>query len=255
VWVAGTTFISAASTAGTLASGFPITTNGSFVDLNGFLGADYKGNTWYVDEGTNHFGAYTDGGTLDTVSASGDLSGVGSYAAFGPLTSSGTNGGLELLIVEPGNQDIQPVNVTGNINSYPAVLNAESEAGPTGVAADGNAAFYLTNTGNGTTPPPNITVFAQNGSVASPPANGYTGATTLTSLNSPTGIAIDQSGNVWVVNANNGNPTVPGSLPISAGDSTVTEFVGLGAPVQPVLSLAAKAGAAGATNGPYGTKP
>jgi hypothetical protein len=91
--------------------------------------------------------------------------------------------------------------------------------------------------------------------VASPPANGYTGATTLTSLNSPTGIAIDQSGNVWVVNANNGNPTVPGSLPISAGDSTVTEFVGLGAPVQPVLSLAAKAGAAGATNGPYGTKP
>jgi secreted PhoX family phosphatase len=61
-----------------------------------------------------------------------------------------------------------------------------------------------------------VSVFANNGSVLSP-ATGYTGG----NLSSPSGVAIDGSGNVWITNA---------------GNSSVTEILGGATPVSPTTN-------------------
>jgi len=252
VWTSGTGFISSATSTGTLVSGFPVASG--FNTLTGFLGSDYLGNVWWIDEGSGHFGALTPTGGSYADSASGPLSGPGSFAAFGALSGGA---GLTLWIPQgqAGTLNMQPANATlANINNLPSPYLPNTESSPNGIAADGNSLYYFANGGGGTAPsggtiPPNVSVVTKGGALASPYTTGYTGGSGLTALKSPQGVAIDQSGNVWVVNLDDGNPAASGQITTTlAGTSNVTEFVGLAAPVNPVLSLAAK-------NQTYGTKP
>jgi hypothetical protein len=253
VWAVGDTFITATSITGATVSGFPVTSG--FDELTAFLGPDYTGHVWWVDEGNGHFGALNESGTSFAVSASAVLSGPGAYSAFGSLAASaGGNGGLALWIPEDtgGTVNVQAINVTGSINNIPTAFLPATEAGASGIAADGNSNFYFANSGgtNGASEvPANITVLSNKGSVISPPTTGYTGGSSLTALGEPSGVAVDQSGNLWVVNEENNNPVAPGQLATNKTKyANVTEFVGLAAPAQPVAALAAK-------NSTYGTEP
>jgi hypothetical protein len=142
-----------------------------------------------------------------------------------------------------------------------------SELGPAGIFADGASNFYLAVQGNGNTIFPNITAVSAGRATISP-NSGYTGGSGLTKFEEPTGIAIDQSGNAWVVNLDNWNNNSNsvstsyrnsngvGYLGSGSGCGTLTEVIGLAVPVQPVLSLDAKAGGNGLTTaGAYGVKP
>jgi hypothetical protein len=243
IWVADAGYISSASNAGVLETGFPVTAG--FDSLTGFLGADYLGNVWWIDGGNGHFGALANTGTSYADSSQADLSGPGAFAAFGS--------GLSLFIPQGGGGtlNVQPVTATlAGINSIPSSILPSSESAPAGIAVDGQNYFYLANQGGNTnsgcsvTTEANLTVLKSSGSLVSPACLGYVGGTAYTSLGSPAGVAVDQSGNVWVVNNNNNNPY----LGTGSGAATVTEFVGLAAPVNPVASVNAK-------NSSYGTKP
>ncbi len=253
VWASGATFITATNGSGMLASGFPVS---GYDSLTGFLGADYAGHTWWIDGGNNHYGALNSNGTTFVTSTT-LISGPDSYyAAFGLLASgAGGNGGLALWVPEGqgGTLNVQPINVTGSINNLPNALLPSTEAGPEGIASDGNSTYYIVNGGGdngGNTIPANLTILSSKGSMISPPDTGIEGGSALTVLGAPTGVTVDQSGNVWVVNTTNNNPQAPGQIlgPGQAGHANVTEFVGLAAPAQPVFSLAAQ-------NQTYGVEP
>lgn len=252
VFASNSTFITSTDATGALQSGFPMTTG--FNTLTGFLGADYTGHTWYLDGGNNHYGAVNENGTFFTQSAT-LISGPGLYAAFGPLaTSAGGNGGLALWVPEDngGTVNVQPINVTGAINTLPQADLPSTEAAAGGVSVDGNGKYYFAEGGgfSGTnTVPANITVLNSAGTEISPFFTGFTGGSALTALGAPLGTAIDQSGNLWVVNTANLNPPAPGQFATaSASHANLTEFVGFAAPVQPVYSQAA-------ATSKYGVKP
>ena len=170
----------------------------------------------------------------------------GAYAAFGAN---------QILWIPEGNAgtlNIQPVNaLSGSINTIPPAYLPSSESAPAGIAVDGQNYFYLANQGGNTysgcsgTTQANLS-FKSNGSLVSPGCFGYTGGSAYTALGTPSGVAVDQSGNVWVVNFDNLNPVVAGQLGNGSDASNVTEFVGLAAPVNPVLAQDAKNHTAGA---------
>jgi hypothetical protein len=266
IWVAGTasgnSFISSANNAGTLNAGFPVTAG--FNTLIGALNADYSGHMWYVDGGNGEFGALNSTGSLFATTGT-VLATPTSLAAFGTSGSA-----LRLWIPEGGLTDnIQTGNVTSPPTTGPAYLPSP-EVGPGGIMADGANNFFLANVGNGGTTPSNVTVLTSAGAELSPTTTGYNGGSGLTTLNQSAGLAIDQSGNVWVVNQTNwnntGNPTstsytnsngTPYLGANLAGTANVSEIIGFAAPTNPVLSQSAKAGTLGgvAAAGAYGVKP
>jgi len=247
IWVSAGQYISAANNSGERLSGFPVTSG--FDALTEFLGADYLGNVWYVDQGNSHFGALTNSGTTYVASRQADLSGPAAYSAFGAN---------EILWIPEGNAgtlNIQPVNaLIGSLNNIPTSILPNSESDPQGIAVDGNNNFYMANQGGQTNSgclqqsPANLTVLLPNGNQISPNCFGYVGGSAYTALGMPGGVAVDQSGNVWVVNFDDLNPLAPGQLGNGVDDSNLTEFVGLAAPVNPVFSQDAK-------NQSFGVKP
>jgi hypothetical protein len=77
---------------------------------------------------------------------------------------------------------------------------------------------------------PNVTELSSTGSLLSTPSTGYQGTGTAL-ISSPKGSGVDSSGNLWISNGIN--------------PSTVTEFVGIGAPTVTPLALAVKNGKIG----------
>jgi hypothetical protein len=263
VWVAGANFITATS-AGAILSGFnggaPYTSG--FNSLSGFIGPDYSGHMWYTDSGNGEIGALSTAGTLYTTTGT-LLASPNPYSAFGDVSSQ-----LQIWIPEGGGtENIQPA-VAANPVTLGASIYPLSEVAAGAIVADGSSNFFLT-MGGGSGVPANVTAVSASHSILSPSATGYTGGSKLMSLDLPAGIAIDQSGNVWVVNQTNwNNKTNPVSLAYTnsngityedTGDSdgNLTEIIGLGAPVQPVFTLDAKTGqTSGLTAaGAYGVKP
>jgi streptogramin lyase len=243
LWVGGTAFVTSLSNpSGAVRTGFPSTAG--YVTLTTFLGPDEAGNVWFTDQGNNNGGFISGTGSV-SIPYPADFGGSpGIDAAFGQGT---------LWVPEPSADTIQPVPYVSPFNP------GNSFIPPTGIAmaqirADGSNRFLFSNGGN-TTVPPNITIYLADGTQVSPLSKGYTGGSALTALDSVNGIAIDQSGNVWVLNQINYNQLHSngpyGSQYLyhsGAQSANVTEFVGLAAPTQPVASFNAK-------NSTYGVKP
>jgi hypothetical protein len=258
VWISGEHFISAASSStGAIVNttNFPYTN----VDtLTGFIGPDYGGHTYYIDGGNGSFGALNESGTLSGASGT-QFSGPSTFAAFG-IDTGGGGSGLSLWVPEPGISTLQPIN-TGQFTTVPAQDEPPTMLGPGGIAVDGNSRVYIGDTGSSAdNVPDNLTVLLSNGSTTSTYATGYTGGSALTQLDAPNGVAVDQSGNVWVLNANDylnsSNSSAQGYKGNGEDSSNVTEFVGLAAPSNPVFTNAAAIGATSSTAaGAYGVKP
>jgi hypothetical protein len=255
-------YISASTTSGALVSGFP-TTQGAINDAEDTLLPDYLGNMWYLDGG-GPVGAYNETGTR-TSETGNILSSPGIYAAFF-ASASGTT---PTMIWDEGADLADKDMIVGN-PSTPNVISVGTLSSVTadttewGFAVDGNNLVYLGVDTNDSVTPDNLTVFTTSITEVSPASVGYMGGSALTALLSPSGVAVDQAGNVWVLNQSNAeiNPAnvYASAAPITylksglEGNATLTEFVGLAAPANPVPAVAGRTGSPTAA-GAYGVKP
>ena len=174
------------------------------------LALDPSGNVWIADAGGNDIAVLSNNGTA---------------IAGSPYTGGGLNGPFALAIDSTGGAWV--ANRTGSSLSrfastgdpiagspyYGAGLNA-----PVALALDGLGNVWLVNSGSNS-----VSEFLSSGRPQSGAA-GYGSS----SMSNPFRLAIDRSGSVWV--ANLGSTTT--------GASTVTELVGVAAPVVTPMSLA-----------------
>jgi len=247
VWVSSPVpFVSSVSNpSGALRAGFPVT--GGLTTPTKWLGPDEAGNMWLTESSNGDYISST--GTLSTP-YSGTFGGgsSGISAAFG--SSSGT---LVLWVPQPSALDIQPVNAVSPFTVGSSFLPPTETNSAGEIRADGDDRFIWVN-GVENLIPPNLTEYLPNQTQVSPSSTGYTGGTLFQQLDAPQGMAIDQSGNAWVVNQTNYamlhkiGPYGTQYLGNGTNSSNLTEFVGFAGPTQPLDSLNAK-------NSTYGVKP
>jgi streptogramin lyase len=118
---------------------------------------------------------------------------------------------------------VSKLNSSGSVQIYYA--NGGGISYPTGIAIDGANHIWTANQTNNT-----VSEFDSNGNALTP-SSGFKGG-----LSGPNQLAIDPSGNLWVTDYNNGS------------GNSLTEFIGVAAPVVTPLSVALK-------NGQVATRP
>jgi sugar lactone lactonase YvrE len=188
------------------------------------VAVDASGNLYIADSGNNRIRMVTPGGTISTVAGTTQL------AVWGVTTDS--NGDLYLY---GGDSRIRKISA-GTINTIEGGVAPTGSAAalqtqlqyPEGLTTDANGNLYFAEAGNhvvrrlgtdGT-----LTVVAGNGT---PGYSGDGGSATSAQLNSPAGVAIDSSGNLYI--SDSGNNVVRQVTP----DHTIHSFAGSGTDVCP----------------------
>jgi sugar lactone lactonase YvrE len=214
------------------------------------IAVDGTGNVWAANVGSLSPADYT-GDSITELPVSGGMPGTAK-----PITGGGLNGPYAIAVDHGGNIWVSNVGaLNSDTDDYTGTSISEFSAmgvpgtpvtggglsGPDGIAIDGGGNVWVANYG---TPPYSLTevsIIGGNATAVSP-GTGYTGEVAASPfgpvLTNPLGIAIDGSGNVWVVNLTNGTTT----------PDNVVEFVGAAVPVVTPL-------AAGVKNGTLGTTP
>lgn len=216
------------------------------------VAADNQGNEYVADYGNNLIRKIDSGGTVSTFAGTGTAG-----SADGPGLNATFNGPIGIAIDKSGNiyvadygnnkiRLISPAGVvstlagTGVIGSTNGAGTVAAFNGPTGVAVDNSGNVYVADQKNQLIreilPSGLVSTFAGTG------AKGFANSSVeLAVFNSPTGVAVDKSGNVYV--ADNGNNMIRMIDP----SENVTTLAGTG-------SLGSNNGpAATATfNGPFG---
>ncbi len=185
------------------------------------IAVDGSNNVWIQNEIPNQQTATATDGLAELNSASGSVIALGSGSFAGSPN-------VRQIAVDASGRVWEPNTTCGvwvlTASTTPGVFNSTSAgaatlSGPTAVAIDGADRVWVTNTGAyncGTgTPQPSVSLIDT--------ANGYSFVHTSLS-NSPLFLAVDGSGNLWVLLNNN----------------TVTEFVGVATPAITPLASAVK---------------
>lgn len=202
--------------------------NSGFASVNGM--ALTSGGSLWLSQNNNTFELFpnpsTGSATATAIGGTTNISAIAvDYQGYAWVTANEGSG---------GNQDLMRTTSasSGTVNSYGVCAYDNCSIGglndPVAVAVDGSNAnnsntfnVWVANSGNST-----VTEVWYNPSLTSPtsttlsPSTGYQSGTGL--ISTPTAIAVDNSGNVWVTNK---------------GNSTVTEIIGSANPVTTPLSL------------------
>jgi len=180
---------------------------------------DAQGNT-YVNDGSGRIRKIDGTGIISTIAGTGEQGFVtdGVAANTAPLNSPGELGvspAGDLLIADTGNQRVRKVGADGMISTVAGSGSAgfSGDGGPaasaqlsspSGVAVDSAGNLYIADTGNNrirkATLGGTITTLAGNGTA------GYSGdgrPASAAQLSSPTGLAVDSAGNVYVADSAN----------------------------------------------------
>ena len=206
--------------------------------------------TSYVYVSTNAYGTLPSGSSTDIAAAGiaidslndvwiGLTNGIAQYAQnasyqytdypdsmISSITSLAIDSGNNIWVTSRGNNSVveypTPYNSANFGTSVPnAPLTGGGLNAPSGIAMDGAGTAWVSNLGF-----PSISAFSTSGTTLSP-SKGFTGTAGKTGgttgpLTKPEGIAVDGSGNVWVVDNNN----------------VTVMYVGLGVPVVTPTALA-----------------
>jgi uncharacterized protein (TIGR03437 family) len=200
------------------------------------LAVDRAGNLYIADFANNRIREVTTDGSIHTIAGTGTqtYSGDGAAAVLaglnGPLGVAVDSAG-NLYIADTNNHAIRKVTTDGNINTIAGtgVPGAAGDGGPpTAAQIPGPTALALDPAGNLYVSDASMRVrkiFAGSviTTVAGSGASGYSGdggVATLATLNGPSGIAVDPSGNLYL--ADTGNNAVRSLQPAAAGAATLT---------------------------------
>jgi hypothetical protein len=220
IWVAGQTALAKFD-----GNGNPLSGNSGYTTditiTSGALAIDNSGNVFVVSEGNGYVVKFKNDGTY--LANSGNI--LDAPTAFAVVDAAGT---FYVPQVSPDSGDFSFTNAdvqATTYNNYAAILD------PSSITIDGDGHIWTVVNGETGTIAPNVFEMSKTGAAISPAATGYqgTGPTVIT-LNA-LGSGVDGSGNLWVINGQH--------------ESTVTEFVGIGAPTITPLALAIKGEAIG----------
>ena len=204
------------------------------------VGVDNQGNVYVADSNNNLIRKVTPGGVVTTLAGSGSIGaadGSGRLANFNHPAAVALSNAGNVYVADSRNNLIRMATAAGVVTTFAGsgaagAVNdtgvAASFSNPSGIAVDNAGNVYVADTDNALirmiTPAGLVSTFAGSGTAGS--ANG---AGAAASFDHPTGIAVDNAGNVYV--ADKGNNLIRMITP--AG----------------VVSTLAGSGAAGSTNG------
>ncbi|HEY2016248.1 MAG TPA: hypothetical protein VGH38_22245, partial [Bryobacteraceae bacterium] len=186
------------------------------------IAVDKSGNVYIADSGNNRVRMVTAAGIMTTFAGNGSFSqggGPGQYNDFGPATNAlmhlpmgvAVDKSGNVFIADTGDNSIREVTPDGNINtvvgdSYPGFLGDGGNAQqaelnhPSDVAVDSSGNVYIADTANARirqlTTAGVINTVAGNGTIG---FSGDGAAATSAALLAPLGLAVDSSGNLFIV--------------------------------------------------------
>ncbi len=201
----------------------------------GGVAVDGSGNVYVADSGNHTVRMVTSSGRVTTIAGlagnSGGADGTGSGARFFNPGGVAVDGSGNVLVADSGNHTIRKVTASGVVTTLAGFVGGWGDRDgtgsgarfsfPRGVAVDGSGNVFVADTGNETirkvTPAGVVTTLA--GLATSVGSADGTGSGAR--FTSPSGVAVDGSGNVYVADA--GNDTVRKVTPAGA----VTTVAGL----------------------------
>jgi sugar lactone lactonase YvrE len=173
---------------------------------------DGSGTIYVLDAGSGLNGASIrkiSGGMVTTIAGGGtkgSADGTGTAATFGNAWGLAIDGNGNFYVADATNNKIRKVTPagvvttfagSGGIGSYNATGTSANFHGPVAVVLDGAGNLYVADEGNNLireiTPAGVVTTFAGSGTAGSTDGTG-----TAASFNLPSGLAIDNSGNIFV---------------------------------------------------------
>ncbi len=195
------------------------------------VAVDAGGNLYIAESQNRKIRMITPAGIVSTLAGSGNYGsadGIGAAAYFASPSGVAIDPGGNILVADSGNNRIRKVTPTGATSIFAGSDMARDETGtaasfynPDGVAVDASGNLYVADTSNHKirkiSPAGVVSTFAGSGAQGSADGNGA-----AASFSSPTGVAVDASGNVFV--ADSSNSKIRKITP--AGD--VTTFAGSG---------------------------
>jgi len=215
------------------------------------IAVDSGGNLFVADSGYDSIRKITPSGVVTTVAGnpgnSGSADGTGSAAEFDSPSGVAVDASGNLYVGDSGNDTIRKITPGGMVTTMAGSPGSKGFAdgtgpaaqfdSPSGVAVDSGGNVYVGDSGNNTirriTPGGVVTTLA--GTTRIPPGpGGADGIGPAALFHFPNGVAVDQTGNVYV--ADTENNTVRVGAP-AAGPSVPTEPSFLSQPVSQTLAL------------------
>ncbi|HTE01422.1 MAG TPA: NHL repeat-containing protein [Mucilaginibacter sp.] len=178
------------------------------------VAVDGAGNVYVADYGNDIIRKITPAGVVSTLAGSGATgadNGVGTAATFNLPESVAVDAAGNVYVADNGNNLIRKITPDGTVSTLAGNGIAGSANGtgaaasfnsPFGIAVDATGNIYVADSGNNlirkVTPAGVVSTFAGNGKKGAGNAGG-----TSASFNTPSGVAVDAAGNVFVSDENN----------------------------------------------------
>ena len=214
-----------AGTAGVLGHADGIGSAASFSDPYG-VAVDVSGNVYVSDSGNNTIRKITPAGVVTTLAGTagvrGSADGTGSAASFSYPYGVAVDASGNVYVTDYLNNAIRKITSAGAVTTFGGVAPFSN---PSGVAIDVSGNVYVADSGNNLirniTSAGVVTTLAGNAAANSGNADG-TGSAAL--FSTPTGVAVDASGNVYVTDRFNNNIRI--GVPALADIATIDAAAG-----------------------------